>query len=68
MTFARVGIGFEDNPTAALVLGAVVPVVSFVLGCWRCTREGKQRTSLAGGRVRPDRMWANGRFLVRLGT
>lgn len=41
MTLARVGIGFEDNPAATLVLGAVVLVVSFVLGYWRYKREGK---------------------------
>lgn len=41
MALALVGIGFEDNPVATLILGAVVLVVAFVCSCWAYKREGK---------------------------
>ncbi|MCM2388261.1 hypothetical protein [Streptomyces albipurpureus] len=41
VSLARVGIGFEDNPVATIVLGILVMMVSFALLYWRYKREGK---------------------------
>ncbi len=41
MDLAVVGIGFEDDAAATVILGAVVLVVAFALVHWRLKREKK---------------------------
>ncbi|WP_459247471.1 LPXTG cell wall anchor domain-containing protein [Streptomyces youssoufiensis] len=38
MDLAVVGIGFEDNTAATVILGAIVMVVAFALLYWRLKR------------------------------
>ncbi|MFD9440954.1 LPXTG cell wall anchor domain-containing protein [Streptomyces sp. NPDC060001] len=38
---AVVGIGFEDNPAATLILGALVMVAAAALLYWRYKKEKK---------------------------
>ncbi|AKZ56340.1 hypothetical protein SAM23877_3293 [Streptomyces ambofaciens ATCC 23877] len=41
MDLAVVGIGFEGNAAATVILGVVVMVVAFALLYWRLKREKK---------------------------
>ncbi|MEU3887478.1 hypothetical protein [Streptomyces sp. NPDC029041] len=41
MNLAVVGIGFEDNAAATVILGVIVLPVAFVLLYWRLKREKK---------------------------
>ncbi|MFI2780109.1 LPXTG cell wall anchor domain-containing protein [Streptomyces sp. ALB3] len=41
MNIALVGIGFEDNPAATLILGALIMMAAFGLLYWRYKREKK---------------------------
>ncbi|MFI6530266.1 hypothetical protein [Streptomyces uncialis] len=42
MPLAVVGIGFEDNPTATLIVGALVMMTAFALSYWRSKHEKKK--------------------------